>query len=293
MPEENPKSPQVVQTYPQGVNKPTSESFGVKQIKLGELDLRQAKIEHVYAVRSTEYAIYRAGDVGVQYADDPDMEKEQRKRVLLIGEARADLTSLLLGWSPERRKIYDCKLALALQHALDGDATAARKTVESTRSDVLNERAVAGRLQYLASAAVGCALLGSLLLGLDALWPQSEPRWNFWLAGQSGFAGAAFSIVLAIKTRKVALDTDLVGNASDGLLRLMIGMASGGLLLLFVACGLVPEFAVGAARFTPLELSLPGIAVLGFVAGFIERMVPDLLDKAQAQPVGAPVNVTS
>ncbi len=258
----------------------------VDEIKRGQLDGRGFEIERIYALRSKEYAVYWADGIGVQFADDPELEKEQRKRVLAIGEARADLASLLMGWKPERRKVYDYKIALALQLALDDETVAAQKTIDSARADVLNERAAAGRLQYLASAAASCVVLGLLLWAIRALAPKSLE--DFWFAGQAGLAGAAFSIVLAIKSRTVALDTDLTGNASDGLLRLAIGMISGGFLLLLLESGALPKIVFGAADLSAASLTLQLIVVLGFIAGFMERMVPDLLDKAQSQPTGAP-----
>lgn len=287
MPDTNVAPLPIVQTDRQ--DRASSGPFRVDQIKRGEPDARNIKVEQIYAVRSTEYAVYWAEGIGVQYADDPAMEKEQRKAVLSIGESRADLASLLMGWKPARRKVYDCKIAMALQLALDGDTTAARKIIDSARADVVNERAAAGRLQYLASAVVSCTVLGLLLLTVSMLLPAPpKPLEHLWLAGQAGLAGAAFSIVLAIKSRTVALDTDLTGNASDGLLRLAIGMTSGGILLLLVASKILPKIVFGGADLSADDLGGQHIVVLGFIAGFMERLVPDLLNKAQTQPVGAP-----
>lgn len=265
--------------------------FRVADVREGGEDARGTRIERVYALRSEEYAVYLAGDVCVQYADRPEQEKAQRTRILKVSEARADLAALLLGWSPERRKVYDCKAAMALQLALDEDEVGARKIIEGARADVLKEREVAGRLQYLACAVVSCAVL-LLLLNACHVWvptPEGGAVNNLWLAAGAGLAGAAFSIALAIRSRTVALDTDIRANASDGLLRVVIGAVSGALLLLLLSAGVLPKLVFGNAELSQSAMDWKGVLILGFVAGFLERLVPDLLDKAHhQQPAGSP-----
>ena len=68
----------------------------------------------------------------------------------------------------------------------------------------------------------------------------------------------------------------------------MIGVVSGSVLLLLLSSDLVPKLALGDARGDLGRDNLEGVLVIGFIAGFLERLVPDLLDKAAAVPVGSP-----
>ena len=68
----------------------------------------------------------------------------------------------------------------------------------------------------------------------------------------------------------------------------MIGLISGGFLLLLLGSGMPPKLGSGTAEFSMDKLGWKVVAVLGFVAGFVERMVPDLLNGAHEQASGAP-----
>jgi hypothetical protein len=107
------------------------------------------------------------------------------------------------------------------------------------------------------------------------------------LAAKAGLVGAAFSIALAIRGRTVALDTDLLDNVTDGTLRLVIGVVSAGVLLLLLGSGIIPSLKIGDAEFKAGALTWQMVLLVGFVGGFLERLVPDLLDKRNGQPNGS------
>ncbi len=91
------------------------------------------------------------------------------------------------------------------------------------------------------------------------------------------------SIALSLRGRMVAPDIGFAANLSDSALRLIIGAISGGTLVLLFSCGLIPPLhTLGGdldAKSTIFAL------LLGIIAGFVEKLVPSLLDD-QAQKIG-------
>lgn len=263
----------------------------VEDIAIGVVDARQQTVTEVFVAKPPEYAIYLAGDVVIQYADDPVAEQQQRQNLRPLASLRAEINALLRGW--RQPAAYYWKLAYGLQLALDGDSAAALDALKTARTDLLGERSAAGRLEYLLwTVAAGIAMLIGLSI-LDKLYPFAARSSDIWLAGKAGLIGAGFSIALAIRNRSVGLDIDRLDNIVDATLRLGIGVISAGVLLLLLATGVVPNVKVGDATLSGGAMTWQMVLVVGFVAGFLERLVPSILDKrvgamAEGATAGAP-----
>ena len=262
---------------PQATQDGALQRFGLKDIQIGKPDGRKIIISHIYAAQDGEYAIYQADEVMVQFADDPVKAQTQRKSILPLSSARAEVNALLQGL--HCREICDRQLAYALQLALDGDLDGARATTAAAKAAVSAKRAARGRFQYLKWSYGTAVLLMGLLFLASWLDPLQDPSSDLWLAAQAGLVGAAFSIALAIRNRTVALDTDLLDNVTDGTLRLVIGVISAGMLLLLFGSGVVPSLKIGDADLKGAALTWQTVLVIGFLGGFLERLVPDLLEK--------------
>jgi len=253
-------------------------------VRVGKKDGRGFQITRVYAVQSNEYAIYQAGEVIVQYSDDQQKAQAQRKSILPVSAPRAEVNALVQGLAC--REVCDRQLAYSLQLALDGDIEGAKRMVAAAKAFVLGKRAARGRFQYLNWSFGTAAILIGLLFVASRLHPLQPASSDLWLAGKAGLIGAAFSIALAIRDRTVALDTELVANVTDGTLRLLIGVISAGVLLLLLGCGILPSLKIGDANFSGTGLTWQMVLVIGFVGGFLERLVPDLLEKKNSQGNG-------
>ena len=264
---------------------PADGTFRLKDIQVGRTDSRGLKITQIYAMQTGDYAIYKAGEVMVQVADDTVRAQALKKSILPLSSARAEI-NMLLGGLP-CREIGDRQLAYALQLALDSDLEGARATAASLKATLVAQRAARGRFQYLKWSYGAAGLLIGLLFVASRFYPVPTASDNFLLAAKAGLVGAAFSIALAIRGRTVALDTDLLDNVTDGTLRLVIGVVSAGVLLLMLGSGIIPSLKIGDAEFKAGALTWQMVLLVGFVGGFLERLVPDLLDKRNGQPNGS------
>ncbi len=105
------------------------------------------------------------------------------------------------------------------------------------------------------------------------------PAVSMWRGAAAGAVGAFFSIALAIRGRTVLPDLLRTANMMDAVLRVVIGAIAGTVLIALIA-GRVVQFSFAGA--VPTTLS---ILIAGFIAGFAERLVPDLLEKVSAKSV--------
>jgi hypothetical protein len=284
---------------------PATPRQTVPDLKVGDRDERGNTVRYVYA-RDPDYVVYYSRltrrwwhrgtaceGVQAQLSSDPSIRKAQRAKLLPLGVDRAKLQALLADWP--RRQSYDASIATALQLVLDGDGSAndaspkaAQQTLVDARTSILGEREVALRAQYV-SLTLGLGALGFALLaiahGFTYLSGHSGGT-NIWVGAEAGLVGAILSIATGLRRRTVALDIGIRGNLSDCVLRLIIGAVSGGTLILLFATGLVPSLHTGQGDMdgvTSIEFAM----LLGIVGGFIEQLVPSLLEKQGDRLSGA------
>lgn len=227
-------------------------------------------------------AAYESEGVQAQLSPDPVKRQLQRRLLLPLGNERAKLQALLSRW--QRRCSYDTRIATALQLALDGDSdgTSAKRALETltdAKAAILAERDIAGRAQYVKYT----VLWG--LFGLVAIAPLQHGLFygdaTFCLGIQAGLVGAILSIAVSIRRRQVALNIDAAANMTDSLLRLLIGAVSGGTLVLLFATGLLPALstATGNLSIAKSPHAQEFAVLLGLIAGFVEQLVPSMLEK--------------
>jgi len=101
--------------------------------------------------------------------------------------------------------------------------------------------------------------------------------------------GAFFSIALGIRGRTVLPDLRRVSNITDAGLRVIIGFIGGSALMALITSKAV-RIGLGDVMFDAQNPATTWLFVLivGFLAGFSERLVPDLLAKTTASTQPSP-----
>lgn len=267
-----------------GSSIPAVAGKSVSGVGVGREDARGVIIDQMYAVKSARYAIYRARDrVMVHFADDMLVADQQRKRLNDLASMRAKLAMLTAGLD-KSAAYYDGQIAQALQLALDGETEKANETMAQTVAQAETERASRGRIQYLLCGLVtAAAFLVVLGVGYAAVTFE-KPANNLWLAAIGGAIGAVFSMSISIRSRAVALDLYRNANIADGALRILAGVISAAVLILLMATNIVPKLQVGGGALTGDAATWETILLVGFIAGFLERLLPDILSARKDRP---------
>jgi hypothetical protein len=286
-------------------------SQNVADIIVGQPDDAGRIVDTVYTRSDNLYAIYRTQErVLIEYSDVPEKEQAQRTAMAPLSPLRGEINGLIDGWrysdSPTlqaKAKRYDRRVADSLLVALETDTEAAKSLLEQIKTDLLEDRKSTARVLYLLIA--GGTTLGLILFVsvITAGWfgtRMSEAPRLLWTAGAAGGLGAFFSIAQKMRSRAILTDLQMRDNAADAVLRILIGAIGAAVLLALMYSGLFKvsinsavlggEALCTGAACDAAEYSIK-VMLIGFIAGFLERLVPDLLEKVAAAEENTPAPV--
>jgi hypothetical protein len=264
----------------------------VKEIVVEKPDVYGNTIIQIFNKRPC-YAIYVARDkkskesVHVHLSDNQDRADEQIDRLIELNCLRAKLEYLTAGL--KARNYYNKQTAVALQAALERDSCdQAKEHLQLLVKNATEERACLGRQFYMISAGAVAAVLALILMGIGGnLTGGATQTGMLLLSSGAGALGAVLSIFIALRNRTVAPDQDWQTNIIDGAARIGIGVISAfALHLLLTSDFLSNSIASGlsltgnGAVGTVSAIAWKSALLIGFAGGFLERLVPDLLEKS-------------
>jgi len=274
----------------------------VEDVRVNQPDENGQPIDTVYYRNPPLYAVYRTDDrVLIEFADDIGQEKAQRTAMAPLAPLRGQINSLIDGWriSPkpklrERACRYDRRVADALLIGLETDIPAAASLLAEIKDDLIEERKSWAKVLYLACGSL-TALAALCVMGFvtsdwyrAAIYPVPALAGLLLTAAGAGTVGALFSIAQQIRSRSILTDLQMRDNIADAILRVLVGAVGGAVLAALMFSGLASlsinnsSFggAVTCAKDCTPEPETMKLLLIGFVAGFLERLVPDLLAKA-------------
>ena len=285
----------------------------IAALSLNQCDGQGDKITLFYALKPPNYAVYRTEKrVLVQYSDHPDEAAQQRRSMSALNPLRGEINGLVDGWrEPAKRgwlithhqaalnrraERYDRRVGDSLTLALEGDVATAAILLSEIKDDIVNERMAWGKLEYLIAAMVMAVVMIVVIVSITAVvtrvngndvthkYPGADLTW----AALTGLVGAFFSICTGLRGRTVLPNLQRLANITDAGLRIAVG-AIGAVVLMALLDAQVVKIDLGRATLPGCDkgecaastLIAPALYVLivGFIAGFSERMLPDLLGK--------------
>jgi hypothetical protein len=181
---------------------------------------------------------------------------------------------------------YDRRVADALIMGLEGSTPEAVALLTDIRNDIVSERKSIAQADYMLWAAL--AGLAFLLLtwvisspGVGLLPNPPAKGHLIWTGAAAGTLGAFFSIATGLRNRTILIDLQKWDNRSDAILRIAVGTIGAGILLCLLLAQWVTLVGVTDKLITGTnDDALVMALAIGFVAGFSERAVGDLLAKA-------------
>jgi hypothetical protein len=276
---------------PHFVASENTEPVSLRKLAVGEKDDMGHQIEDVLW-KGSDYAIYRTGKgVQVQFSDNKDVAHRQRQRYASLCPELCELRYLANQihtsdfWSKKhcRPTLYDHNIAQAIMLAME-EKDALGRQIAQQALDMAVKRATADNTLIYASYCVfawvvfvliggfTCALLVWLSNHYD--WADLKPLEQYALAGTLGATGAMFSIATRLQNLELKPCNRSTLNKFVGGSRILIGSIAGMLVVL-----LAPDALTDEIKHLIQHLGAHGTmaAALGFVGGFSERLVPNLL----------------
>jgi hypothetical protein len=293
--------------------KSCSDVHLLKDLRIGKPDKLGNKVREIlwieknYAVYSTDQGVY------VQFSDCEEKEREQRDRFTQICPELCELrylTTQMKGWGwgawitgHRRHTLYEHNMAQALMLMMEDKVKPAKAIAEKALAMAVHRVTNDNTIRY----ARACFVTGSIAIafGAAALWwaytshHAEAMKWGPYVMGAMfGAIGAMFSIAMRLEAFDLKPCNESRMNYWMSAIRVVMGIMSAVALLLFADTLLgdvLAKFTGSGKHITdPIGpdaenmVIWQAVALLGFIAGFAERLIPNLLRQTEST-IGTPV----
>ena len=274
--------------------KPGDDVYLLKEVSKGKVDKRGREILDVlWAVQ--DFKIFKTEKgISPHFSDDEKIAADQRERYLSLGQELAKMNHLIhmlpgrwlpFGFGKEQRGedptrvYYERELARGVAQALTGDAEQGKETLAALAKRLEKRLRNHGRVIYFSM----CLVSAAVIIGIASYFLSGTIGFNvseIALAAIMGSLGALLSTASGLKNLRIDASASLFMNWVYGGQRMLVGVLGAVILYLAVRGGIALEFIPGAASITETSPLNPyKLAFISVLAGFSERLVPNLLDR--------------
>ena len=265
----------------------------LEQVQVGKPD-KLCNVVREILWCGVDYLIYRTDKgVFVHFSDCANREKEQRVAFTEICPELCELRFLTQGmragdmpwWRKHRAEdgddgaassLFDHNVAQALMLLMEGKPQEAKSIAEAALEMAVKRSTTDNTIRYV-GASMTAAFVTSVLIVLVgyAAYLQYPATQLYFVAAFFGVVGAAFSVATRVRSFEAKPCQQSTMNYVMARLRIGIGLVSA---LIFY---LLSRESLGGAVIRPEVVQGPeGAALVGFLAGFAERLVPTVFRRA-------------
>jgi hypothetical protein len=287
------------------VANPCEPQFRLCDLRLNEDDKLHNKVREILWC-GADYIIYRTcKGVFVHFADEPEAQKRQRQAFNEICPELCELRFLTNEMQDKRKRwrvfrrlfrlsgeadgsadtLFEHNMAQAIMLLMEHDRKQAKAIAEAALEMAVTRVTNDNTIRYV-MASFGAAFLFAVLfipiivvLGMpDAAGPaDGKSASPYLVAALFGVLGAAFSVFTRVQSFRMKPCQQSNMNYLMACIRIVIGLIAGSMLYLAVGQPL------SIVRIDPdLVQTWQAVALLGFLGGFAERLVPTVFGHAAA-----------
>jgi hypothetical protein len=267
----------------------THSTHEISKRRRGGPDATGNTIDNIFHTHLDHWIVYKSHDIHYEIADElaienPPLMECYLNRVAEIQDLKAQIVHLLPELKDQNK--YDSCIADAIALALRNNVVSAKRRLEEAVANIKNEYYIIARFRYLEYTMACSVPLIIVLMVINIIANKYNYDGKYIVfAGTAGLVGAIFSIAIAVRSRTVGTDTNSRALLTDCFVRLVIGVISGCFFQLLVEAGAFPKISVGDAVIQSNNITWRMVVTVGFVAGFLERLVPNFLQNAHITPL--------